>query len=204
MTDTEEMWRAVPGYEKTYEVSDRGRVRSLPRIMQTARGPWSYPGRVMRQNTDPSGRKRVGLRFLGHERNYKVHTLVLLAFVGPRPEGMEGCHNNGDPSDNRLTNLRWDTHRGNEADKLRHGTHHQRNKTHCKRGHQLVAPNLKPNQPGRACKSCGRASDARRWGKHRHDDPQQLSDAFYAQLMEDSCAPSKCSPLTPSRAASER
>jgi hypothetical protein len=51
-----------------------------------------------------------------------VHRLVLEAFVGPCPEGMEACHNNGDTADNRLVNLRWDTKQANVADKLKHGT----------------------------------------------------------------------------------
>lgn len=53
----------------------------------------------------------------------KVHRLVLENFIGPCPDGMEGCHNNGKAIDNRLTNLRWDTHVNNEADKLIHDTH---------------------------------------------------------------------------------
>ena len=32
------------------------------------------------------------------------------------------CHNDGDPANNHLENLRWDTYQSNEADKLRHGT----------------------------------------------------------------------------------
>jgi DNA invertase Pin-like site-specific DNA recombinase len=48
--------------------------------------------------------------------------MVLATFVGPCPVGMEACHNNGDPSDNRLSNLRWDTNAGNKADMVRHGT----------------------------------------------------------------------------------
>jgi hypothetical protein len=51
-----------------------------------------------------------------------VHRLVLEAFVGPCPEGMEACHNNGDRGDNRVENLRWDTRKGNFADKVDHGT----------------------------------------------------------------------------------
>jgi len=52
-----------------------------------------------------------------------VHRLVLLAFKGPPPRsGMEGAHNNGVPGDNRLENLRWDTPKGNAADRVIHGT----------------------------------------------------------------------------------
>jgi hypothetical protein len=56
-------------------------------------------------------------------RRRKVHRLVLEAFVGPCPDGMEGCHWNGTPTDCRLDNLRWDTHKGNGADSIRHGVH---------------------------------------------------------------------------------
>lgn len=52
-----------------------------------------------------------------------VHRLVLEAFVGPCPVGMECCHEDGDPTNNRLSNLRWGTKKSNEADKLRHGTY---------------------------------------------------------------------------------
>lgn len=48
---------------------------------------------------------------------------MLTAFVGPCPDGMEGCHNDGDPHNNRLDNLRWDTRANNARDAIRHGTH---------------------------------------------------------------------------------
>ena len=51
-----------------------------------------------------------------------VHTLVLSAFVGSRPEGMHACHGNGNKLDNRLENLRWDTVSANALDRVRHGT----------------------------------------------------------------------------------
>lgn len=51
-----------------------------------------------------------------------VHRLVLEAFVGPCPEGMQACHNDGNPSNNCLHNLRWDTAKSNHADKVSHGT----------------------------------------------------------------------------------
>jgi hypothetical protein len=51
-----------------------------------------------------------------------VHRLVLEAFVGTRPTGMHGCHNDGNPDNNHLSNLRWDTPKGNQADRVKHGT----------------------------------------------------------------------------------
>jgi len=62
------------------------------------------------------------LRFGRNEPHQQVHRLVLNAFVGECPKGMEACHNNGIRSDNRLSNLRWDTRSGNHADKRQHGT----------------------------------------------------------------------------------
>ncbi len=46
---------------------------------------------------------------------------VLETYVGPRPEGMWACHNDGDKNNNSLSNLRWDTRSNNERDKLKHG-----------------------------------------------------------------------------------
>lgn len=60
----------------------------------------------------------------GKHRTVDVSTIVLEAFVGPRPEGMEACHTNDrTPTNCRADNLRWDTHHANILDKKRHGTH---------------------------------------------------------------------------------
>lgn len=61
----------------------------------------------------------------GGYQQRKVHHLVLEAFVGPRPEGMQGCHNNGDSKDNCAANLRWDTPKANAMDTLLHGCRKQ-------------------------------------------------------------------------------
>jgi hypothetical protein len=55
-------------------------------------------------------------------RTYLVHTLILLAFVGPCPAGQECRHLNGIRCDNNLDNVCWGTPEENEADKVRHGT----------------------------------------------------------------------------------
>jgi DNA-binding transcriptional regulator YiaG len=53
----------------------------------------------------------------------QVHRLVLEAFVGPCPEGMEARHLDGDKRNNRLENLCWGTPKENASDRERHGTH---------------------------------------------------------------------------------
>ncbi len=70
-----------------------------------------------------AGHQRVTLCAGGKKINVFVHKIVLETFVGPCPDGMEGCHSpDRDPSNNRLENLRWDTHAENIEDKTRHGT----------------------------------------------------------------------------------
>ena len=54
-------------------------------------------------------------------RHTRIHTLVLEAFVGPCPDGMECCHNDGNSQNNVLDNLRWDTRLHNVHDMVKHG-----------------------------------------------------------------------------------
>lgn len=121
-----EEWRPIIGFERIYEVSDLGRVRSFDRRCGSVRAgkPWSMTkrGRIMRPNNQPNG--YLGLMLSNGDRSEKrlVHRIVLEAFVGPRPHGFWAAHNNGIKTDNRLCNLRWDTASNNQADKRKHGT----------------------------------------------------------------------------------
>jgi len=63
----------------------------------------------------------ICLRRSGHSFDRKRAILVLEAFVGPCPSGMEICHNNGDAKNDLLSNLRWDTHRNNIQDAVKQG-----------------------------------------------------------------------------------
>lgn len=105
-----EAWRPVVGLEGRYEVSDLGRVRTVM-------------GRIKRPYRTARGYVYFQL-YNAEQRQHgrKVARLVLEAFVGPCPDGMEACHNNGVNDDDRLCNLRWDTHERNCADKIEHGT----------------------------------------------------------------------------------
>jgi hypothetical protein len=185
-----ETWRPIPGWEGRYEASDLGRIRSLARVVETV-GGWSqsYRARIMRPSVRPDGRLRVTLCKDCRNHYFLVHRLVLLAFVGPCPDGFEACHNDGHPDNNILANLRYDTHLGNMADKDRHGTNHQRNKIRCPWGHLLAAPNLVLSGVTvgrRLCLACARARAARQSAERRGVpvlDFQAVADAYYARIV---------------------
>lgn len=107
-TETPE-WRSVVGFERFYAVSSDGRVRNAS-------------GRELKLSLNKNGYPQLSLTVAGKSYCRRVHCLMLEAFVGPRPPGMLGCHNDDVPRHNVLSNLRWDTHAGNMADRDRHGT----------------------------------------------------------------------------------
>lgn len=123
MTDCIETWRPVPGWVGYYEVSDQGRVRSLPRVVQHPQGPIRRVGKTLALVRTPGGYLEARLNRNGQRTTVGVHRLVLLAFVGPAPAGTEACHYDDDPANNTLGNLRWATRSENTRDKVRNGGH---------------------------------------------------------------------------------
>ncbi len=104
-----EVWKPIPGFPD-YEASNLGKVRSLKRktvrILSPSRNPRGY----------------LGVNLCNNGRTYAyIHSLVMLAFVGPRPAGMHTCHNDDNPSNNRLDNLRYDTPSSNQQDCTKNG-----------------------------------------------------------------------------------
>ncbi len=124
-SELREVWRRVPGYEDDYEVSNMGNVRSLPRVVQFVRlnepASFTKPGRAISKQA-LRGYRRVALCKDGTIKNFYVHGLVLLAFVGPKPEGLEVRHLDGNPANNHLENLRYGTKAENAKDRAVHGT----------------------------------------------------------------------------------
>lgn len=122
----DEVWKDIPGYEGKYQASNRGRIKSLPRKV---RGVNHYtknefirtvPERILKPGkyckTD-----HVSV-VLGHGTAGKpVHQLILLTFIGSPPHGCEVLHADGNPQNNELTNLRYDSRTENILDVYRQG-----------------------------------------------------------------------------------
>lgn len=153
------LWRPVPLTEGYYEASDHGCVRSVDRVITDSLDRVRrLKGCVLVQFAHPSGHLNVRLNIKGVGTTRKVHHLVLEAFVGPCPSGMEGCHWDDDPDNNHLLNLRWGTRSDNMRDAVRNGVHHMASRTHCLFDHLLVEPNLVASWlPRRGCLACNRA-----------------------------------------------
>lgn len=153
---TVERWLPVVGFEGAYEVSNFGNVRSLTRKVWSGTFYVTARGRTLAQFPN-RWRMQLGLSRDGKTYPKLVHALVMEAFVGPRPEGAEICHNDGDYTNNHLLNLRYDNHRANMLDAVEHNTHPWSRRGSCKNGHALTDENIyrqgkKPNT--RVCRTC--------------------------------------------------
>lgn len=122
MPSSVEVWKPVVGYEGLYEVSDQGRVRSLYRRRWCGSHWYKVPPCIMKTPLAISGYPVVRLTKDKKGRTVTVHTVVLSAFVGPKPLGQECRHLNGNREDPRLANLKWGTPTENTEDRKAHGT----------------------------------------------------------------------------------
>lgn len=112
-------YKLVPDHP-TYKVGNDGSIWSnhINGSKQGRTGPW--------------WRMKIGLTRTGYclakffkdgkQHNIEVQRLVLIVFVGPPPEGMEAAHEDGNPLNNDVSNLRWKTRSDNQNDRARHGT----------------------------------------------------------------------------------
>lgn len=110
-----EVWKNVPDYEKIYEVSNKGKVRSTKDKVTKSEfhGNRKWQQRILRQRTDKNGYKRVNLWKKGSDKSHLVHRLVAKSFIKPVKNKEYINHIDGNPSNNYAENLEWCDHSEN-------------------------------------------------------------------------------------------
>lgn len=162
-----EEWRDITGpwagCEGRYEVSSKGRVRSLLRTRND--GPLI---RVLSRNP-ATGYLQVCLSTSLGVQTATVHGLVAWAFCGPRPADLEVRHLDGNKLNNAPSNLAYGTRSENAQDAIRHGTNYAKRKTECPRSHPYSDDNTINICEGRArrCRTCHREDRNRRTASRR-------------------------------------
>lgn len=102
----EEYWKDIPNYEGLYQVSNLGRVKSLPR-------KYVLKEKILLFGWKKNGYSIVRLATGGSLKTKTVHKLVALCFVDGYFEGAIINHKNYDRKDNRAENLEWVTYKQN-------------------------------------------------------------------------------------------
>lgn len=101
--ETEEVWKEIPGYEGYYSVSSLGQVRRDKRANGT------FVGRILKQKINRNGYAVVVPHRGGVGKRSTVHSLVVLAFIGPRSAKMQINHKDGIKHNNSVQNLEYVT-----------------------------------------------------------------------------------------------
>ena len=186
---TIERWKPVNGHEGIYEASSHGRVRSVDRTVTHSDGQVRrYKGKILSTPLSRDGYPHVNLWNQGKGQTRYVHSLVAESFIGPRPDGAEVCHNDGDRTNNHLDNLRYGTSSDNSLDQLRHGTHYSAAKTHCPLGHELFAENVPPSiaKVGkRTCLACARAHGYVQYRPELKPQFKAIADSYFNAILNE-------------------
>lgn len=118
-----EIWKWIKGFRGIYKISSEGRLKSMARNISMIDGRTYRLAEKIIEKPKRGGYKQVSL--INKDGTYwypLIHRLVLEAFTGPCPEGMECRHLNGKRWDNRVENLTWGTRLENGRDRILHGT----------------------------------------------------------------------------------
>ena len=110
-----EWWQPVVGYERNYQVSTHGRVRSIITNFGRPRS------RLLKPRTADSGYANVWLCLNSKVRRHFVHRLVMAAFIGPLPPEKQVNHRDGVKANNHVYNLEYVTPSENHLHALRTG-----------------------------------------------------------------------------------
>ncbi len=113
--DEQEIWKDIVGYEGIYQISNKGRVKSLKRKCKSIHGYRTVPEKIYASCLDAYGYPIVTLHKEGKRKTRTVHRLVAEAFID-NPEGMTQInHIDEIKTNNFVENLEWCTIEYNNA-----------------------------------------------------------------------------------------
>lgn len=110
-----EIWKDVVapfGTTHEYQISNKGRVVSLPRMRESRHtGHYNvWKGKLLKPSPQKSGHERISIRYHNRSHSLHIHNLVMWAFIGPQRLGTHIVHADCDLGNNRLENLSYGTH----------------------------------------------------------------------------------------------
>lgn len=103
----QEIWKPVPGFDELYEVSNEGRIRSLPRTVKTWFGKRISRGRIRAFSKNSQGYLSIHMGKNGETHRAYVHRLVAIVFIPTNNNAPQVNHKDGNKSNNHVGNLEW-------------------------------------------------------------------------------------------------
>lgn len=114
-----EEFRNVLGYETKYQVSNYGRVKSVPRVYRQSRGYRKVEERIIKCSSKNNGYFRISIREHGGFKYKMVHRLVGEVFLDNPSNKPQINHKDKNRQNNRIDNLEWVTQRENVIHEMR-------------------------------------------------------------------------------------
>lgn len=131
----QEIWKAIPNYEGLYEASNKGRIKSLKRMVYSPRYKkminWPEKILVQDQSNNDKGYGRITLSKNGIQERKQIHYWIAITFI-PNPEN-KPCidHIDDNPRNNSADNLRWVTWQENNEKE-----HHRKALSEANKGYK--------------------------------------------------------------------
>lgn len=119
-----EKWEKIKNYEKYYEISNLGRIKSLERKVRNNKGFVIKPEKILIPRVHTGNYLTICLTVNRKSNYFYIHRLVAEHFIENIKNKKEVNHKDGNKQNNKVTNLEWSTRKENID-------HSVQNKLHC-------------------------------------------------------------------------